>query len=499
MKTFKKVYIFLDKIPLITTSLVILIFTMLLFLPTDPDLFWHLKYGELTLDQGPISHDPFSYTFSEFRFYDYEWLAHILTILLYRFGGYVLLSIFFAVIVLLAFTLSANISLPRKAPRNLRTLAVFAGLFLTIPMTGIRLQMLSLLGVVSVYFIYNRYLTAKSKLIYLIPVIFVLWANVHPGFLSGLALISLLTFSEFIKFLLRSFNLSGKSDSIYDDDYPSLKTLFLITVLSFISTLITPFGHHILFQSLSFSVEPYTGNIINEWLSPDFKVTSGFFFYSFSGIIFLSFYLRKKINLNEILVIIFFAIMTMQGIRNLPLLVAVALPSILQTPGYQKIKGYFNDANLLLLASKLFLFILALGISIFNFRTYYKLINDIDLVYEAADYPREAVVYMKENPEEGNIFNTFGWGGYLIWEYPEKKLFIDGRMPSWRMGKRSILKEQNDIKDLKIPDWRERLYSYNVKIILLRPTDPLVNALRYDPDWEVVLDEPNSVLIYKKI
>ena len=38
----------------------------------------------------------------------------------------------------------------------------------------------------------------------------------------------------------------------------------------------------------------------------------------------------------------------------------------------------------------------------------------------------------KGKAPEGNMFNEYSWGVYLIWKLPEYKTFIDGRMLSWR-------------------------------------------------------------------
>ena len=47
-------------------------------------------------------------------------------------------------------------------------------------------------------------------------------------------------------------------------------------------------------------------------------------------------------------------------------------------------------------------------------------------------YPDKAVNYLVTHEPRGEIFSTYDWGGYLIWKNPSKKVFIDGRMPSWR-------------------------------------------------------------------
>lgn len=45
----------------------------------------------------------------------------------------------------------------------------------------------------------------------------------------------------------------------------------------------------------------------------------------------------------------------------------------------------------------------------------------------AKQYPVQAVAYLKSNPQPGPLFNSFDWGGYLIWALPEHPVSIDGR------------------------------------------------------------------------
>jgi len=49
-------------------------------------------------------------------------------------------------------------------------------------------------------------------------------------------------------------------------------------------------------------------------------------------------------------------------------------------------------------------------------------------------YPKEAVEFLKKKNYPGRLFSEYSWGGYLIWKYPEKKVYIDGRMSNfvWR-------------------------------------------------------------------
>ena len=47
-------------------------------------------------------------------------------------------------------------------------------------------------------------------------------------------------------------------------------------------------------------------------------------------------------------------------------------------------------------------------------------------------YPVQAVEFLKKNKLTDGAFNSYGWGGYIDWQAPEIKVFIDGRMTGWR-------------------------------------------------------------------
>jgi hypothetical protein len=58
-------------------------------------------------------------------------------------------------------------------------------------------------------------------------------------------------------------------------------------------------------------------------------------------------------------------------------------------------------------------------------------------------FPCKAIEVMQSDPEyrDLKLFNNFGWGGFLIWTWPEKQLFIDGRMPQADYAEKSLLEE----------------------------------------------------------
>jgi hypothetical protein len=81
------------------------------------------------------------------------------------------------------------------------------------------------------------------------------------------------------------------------------------------------------------------------------------------------------------------------------------------------------------------------------------------------------------------MYNDYGWGGFLLWWLPGEKIFIDGRMPAWRIGDRSIFPDYLAVTAGSPPDLRV-LDKYGVDWALLPVGAPLEAALGGDPGWE---------------
>lgn len=97
----------------------------------------------------------------------------------------------------------------------------------------------------------------------------------------------------------------------------------------------------------------------------------------------------------------------------------------------------------------------------------------------------------------GNIFNTYEWGGYLIWKLPKMKVFVDGRMPAWKddFGRYpyavflAILQTQ--------PGWNEELRRNKTDYILISPgtfLDLLLQKESKTYGWQEIYRDKIAVL-----
>jgi hypothetical protein len=444
------------------TSLILLVLGLTAFIRgilfLDPDFGWHLRMGELILQKGIPLTDPFSYTMSSYPFVDHEWLLNVLISIGVKSVGIYGLALIFALIFISALFLA----IPKQF-KNYSTLPLALAGGAMLGFTGIRTQVVTWFFLALLLkVIFDESLWKKWKLF--IPLIFILWVNLHGGFAVGIVIL-------FLIFIFKSWQ-NKKFELGY----------FGITLFSVILTFVNPYGPRIwweIWQQIS------DGNLkwhIAEW-SPGFFDTDiallALFALSFS------FLLRYKAKIGKIPVIIylFLLLMAVSALRQIPLwalsavfVVSAAIKLLMAEVGNNK---YARER--LKKATKI-LFVIIFVVFVFEIIT--SILGVLGLS-EQKYYPAKAVVYLsRQNFVNGNLFTLYDYGGYLIWKLPNRKVFIDGRMPSWRRDGIFPNESNYAFKDyLKMLGdegyFMQMVEKYNIHYVLL--SNPLLNNKKLSP------------------
>jgi hypothetical protein len=111
--------------------------------------------------------------------------------------------------------------------------------------------------------------------------------------------------------------------------------------------------------------------------------------------------------------------------------------------------------------------------------------------FDSRSVPVDAVQHAREAGLRGRMFNNFVWGGYLIWEWPEQKIFIDGMTDF--LGN-DVMAAYIEVASLD-PGWQETLQRYDVSVILMPPGSRLVYALRQRPEWHVWYEDDVAIIL----
>jgi len=117
-----------------------------------------------------------------------------------------------------------------------------------------------------------------------------------------------------------------------------------------------------------------------------------------------------------------------------------------------------------------------------------------DMNKKVADqFPAQALAYMQQHPVPGPLFNSYGFGGYMI--EAGYKTFIDGRSELFEQT--GVLDDYMHITMLK-PGAMQVLNGYGIRSCLLQRDEPLATVLASIPDWQKVYSDGVSALYVKR-
>jgi len=354
--------------------------------------------------------------------------------------------------------------------------------------------MITLLGLALVIFIFYRFKNnPSSQLIYGLPLVFLFWVNLHGGFIIGLFILGLFLSFELLRHWLSRVL---KKFSIKIMAWRDWLKLTIITVVSAIITLVNPYGYKIYEEIYRTFFEcTYARQNIMEWLPLRF-----FQFNAAQFIIYLVLFVIlllvawRKIDFSYLIITIIFGVMAYTSWRNVPLFILVSIPFWVYF-----VKNLTGHTLFKLMRSKWALIILLICLILLGQQKYNELVPHTKSVVELAkkaNYPIELTQWLQDNPQEGNVFNEYNWGGFLIWQLPEQKIFIDGRMACW---------EQDDVEIFRWHQmalgqeegWSEAFNRYDIKWAILGKDD-LIAAVLIGQGWQEIYSDDLAKILRRE-
>jgi hypothetical protein len=111
--------------------------------------------------------------------------------------------------------------------------------------------------------------------------------------------------------------------------------------------------------------------------------------------------------------------------------------------------------------------------------------------FDPATFPIAAVAKGRKAGLNGRIFSEFVWGGYLIYAWPEQRIFIDGGTDFFGD---SLYEEFSRVRRLS-PGWRKILQRWDIGLALLQPKSALAHELVRDSRWRPWYCDSVAVII----
>ena len=449
--------------------------------PTDPDLGWQLQCGKQIWQMGKIC---YLNTFSVFL-PNYPWshsntLYQISLYPFYRFLGLPGLSFYNSLLVAASFFIFFLLAGQKTLRLILLPLVIYLswGVF----SFGIRGQVTSLF-----YFLLLLLVFEKSKqnikAFFFSPLILFLWANSHGSFVVGIVMLALF-FLEKTLFAFKEKKIS-KNYSLY--------AVFCFLALAV--TLVNPFGLKIYEEAWRHFHTVALSKLIAEWVPPTSFYRLFVYLFLALGLYLLALIRKEPLSLFKTFLLVGLAYLAIKARRNLTYFFIFGVYVL----SFAKEK-FLSHQRLETLSLLVALFLFVYG---FFYQFPKTLLLDTSwpkyCLSGQVEYPCAAVEFLKKQPA-GNLFNRYEWGGFLIWQLPQDKIFVDGRMPAWKTP--SGKSPYTVFLDTYLPQvgWQETLKQYNIKWILVSPYGYLGTVLQSDPtnkDWEqVYLDQ--VAIVFKR-
>ncbi len=430
---------------------IFLVFFLWSVLHLDTDFGWHLRSGQHFLEFGIPKTDIYTYTADYFPWVNHEWLSDILLALLGSFGSYTFIAAVYAGMWTLAVWIVG---------RRIHPALIIVAVLGILPFAGIRAITWSMLGLALLILLLRQ----KDKRWRLaIPLLFLAWANLHGSFLIGIAYGGWQVLRE------KSWRLA------------------VIGIVALGVTIINPYGAELYREIFMTMLDPNLHERISEWARFAFPVGSVVYTLVWLGITLQHGRdWRKYIRFDVLLFL-----MSVSSVRMVPLFILVSLAPL--SRDIQAIAKKIKESGATEKMQKRVVSISSSSIVIAALvLTSWPFFVGHD--NETADgYPVQSVAYLTEHPCNGQLFNHYNYGGYLIWALPSHKVYIDGRMPSWRHDGRMWMEEYLRVK--KEPSYRsEQFARYNITCALVDKSWPMVKELEQD-GWRIAVEEGSTVLL----
>jgi hypothetical protein len=528
----KKISIF---IPI--SSLLILVFLTYANKVDDLDFWWHLKSGQLIYETHAVPEkDNFAYTTeipesiskigkgevattelpSESGSWFWStnlknsWLSQLIFYLAYLLGGFTGIGILKSIIFVLAYFVLYLTMLRRGAGHLSSFFILCLVAFIGIDFNYTRPQIFSfLLFTCTLYTLYDFRNGGKS--IYLLPLLMLIWSNLHGGFILGILVIFTFSFTEFLKYLFKN-KISILKISILDKG--QIKRLGLFSFVSIITSLINPNGYKtFLFpliqeRSLFATIEEYHRPMPYEYHAYWFMLT-------LVVISILILVKKRNLDLAELFLAVIVIVPSLTGIRYIiffALGTGVFLAYSMTYAGMQlkewgPFKKIIKTPKLSGIDIKGFLSTVLVFVSIIISIRIGTSGKVLELEMGENRYPSGAVAFIQKNKISGNMFNPYNWGGYLVWQlYPDYRVFIYGRSLNetafFHYNQISKAEKGNEIG---LPLWKRLLNAYNVNFILTSATGssgniiPLVDMLYMSNEWKLIYLDGKSMIFLKDV
>lgn len=444
----------------------------------DLDIWWHLKVGDWIVEHVAVPNTGIlSRTAANRPWVAYSWGYEVLLSRAYAwfgllgmglFGTFLTLSVAYAIYWMLR-RLSGRFWLACVLTGVVCSAFLFNGMprpfFFSMVLFAVVLTLLLEA---------NR--SGRVRLLYWLPPIFLIWANLHIQFIYGLFLVGLLLAISLAQQLANTLGIAP--GFLLGPKFPAriLAVLFAACVLA---TLVGPNFYHPYVAVYEYSKAKLAYSVIQELQPLPFRWYSDYAELLLTAAGFFAVGWRKKLDPFKLALLTAASVVAYRTMRDAWFICIPAAACIADFPppeAEHDLPERWFETTGVAAAVVVLLAVFSRGTD-FNQRGFDRAIS--------AQYPVNAVNFLRRSPVPGPLYNNLNWGGFLMWYMPDYPVAIDGRNDLYGDDLDRIFLATQDADTSYATD----PYLNEAGVVLLDSHLPLAKILTIDPRFQLVFHD----------
>lgn len=451
----------------------------------DPDLWWHLRDADYVLSHHRVPHASLFTQYFNPAYVDYSWGSEIVISSFYHLFGLIgLVALRSGLEVLITILLFLLLHRGLRSFWQALPLAA-AGMWAIHHCLGLQPMLFSvLMFLIELSLIFEARRKNKIWLLWCLPPLFLVWANLHIQFIYGLFVLFLLAGARLVR---ASLPASFSSRIEPANDLP-LKYVLGSAVVSAVATLVGPYSwrlYGVIFGYVRSSA-PYA--IITELQALTFRAPEH---YVLLLIVAAGFFALGWRRCRDPFLLALLIACTVVGFRMtrdswfccLPALAVISdrRLSIAEDSPTPVPRRVFFAAAVALLTMLMFVVIA------WDTKT-----NNESLARAvASEYPAQACNFLRSYWPRSPLYNEMNWGGFLIWALPDTPVAIDNRTDLYgdqRLSRFYLVQRG-------MMDWRNDPDLSAARVVLLGRNSQLAALLTTDSRFHVIYEDSLAVIL----
>ncbi len=463
------------------------IFLQKQMLNSDGDLGTHIFLGRKVLEHGITFTSDWAHTKFGDTFIAFEWLSEVVFVRLHNFGGLAAVLVAASLAIAVSLTIIAKILSQKLSPLVLLP-TVFLLAILTASHWVVRPHLNSFLALPFLLLLTTRAISYRS--LPLFGALFFVWANFHPGFVYGLIMLGVF--------------LAG--DTLDRGWRNGIRLQALVFASALAATLLNPLGWGLHLHILEVLADRRAYELINEYHPTNPRDPFGFvFFCTLPFCVAIAVIARRLPAYSTLLTFSVAALFAILSIRNVSLFALYALPLFFWDFGRDlqaRLPAKLAAANQKFdeddKRGKALPWIGGMVIALCVIASTKGRIGPFQVIpnhFSSEVFPVEAVQKARDTKlERMKFFHRYIWGGYLLYAWPEQKIYIDGQSNYFGSA---ILEEYVTLYAAG-EGWEEILRARDINAILVDLGSKLEKTVRNHPDWSIWHEDQTAVIFLRR-